>query len=196
MLYATIESPLLLQYGRMVSANIRTTKFLAAITAGFFVAISPWTLMTLTIVAADVSVNMHVDFAITWLALSNSFWNCLIYGIMNRKFRHAAFQLVSAPWLKKPLDSASRSVDQSTEDFTDDYSTYTKYKRRQQQRKLQRQSERHNNATAHSNSDDKLDTERGKGVTTFQPVTPEPPKSPTEQSSASLENVELNIVHL
>ncbi|WAR21863.1 HRH2-like protein [Mya arenaria] len=115
------------KHGRMVSANIRTSKYLAAITVGYFVAVSPWNMTTFIISAAKISVNVHVDFTMTWLSLSNSFWNCLIYGAMNRKFRRAAKQFACG-YLAK---SQTESTDKSTEDFSAvGDSTYSRYKQR------------------------------------------------------------------
>ncbi|WAR21868.1 GPR21-like protein [Mya arenaria] len=123
------------KHGRMVSANIRTSKYLAAITAGFFVAISPWTLTTLIIVAEKISINIHLDFTVTWLALSNSFLNCLIYGAMNRKFRRAAKKFACGFQVKLQTET----TDKSTEDFsTVGESTYSRYKQRSVQKMRQR----------------------------------------------------------
>ncbi|KAH3787993.1 probable G-protein coupled receptor 21 isoform X1 [Dreissena polymorpha] len=125
------------KYGRMVNANIRTSKYLAAITAGFFLAITPWTLMTLIIVAAKINIDHDIDYAITWLALSNSFWNCLIYGVMNRKFRRAALRVFLGRLMKSlNVWSTEKSVDKSTDDFEEgNSSTYSKYKRRTMNKK-------------------------------------------------------------
>ena len=120
----------------MVNANIRTSKYLAAITAGFFLAITPWTLMTLIIVAAKINIDHDIDYAITWLALSNSFWNCLIYGVMNRKFRRAALRVFLGRLMKSlNVWSTEKSVDKSTDDIEGNSSTYYKYKLRTMNKK-------------------------------------------------------------
>lgn len=123
-----------------MNANIRTSKYLAAITVGFFVAISPWTLCTLVIVAANIKLNQHVDYTVTWLALSNSFMNCLIYGVMNRKFRRAAVRFVIGTFVKSIQDkfASSKSGDES-KDFTDETSAYARYKKRSSQKKGKKQ---------------------------------------------------------
>jgi len=77
----------LLQRNNAVSQILRTSKYLAAITLGFFVAVTPWTLCTFFIAIADVKLDEDVDFTVTWIAVSNSFWNVFIYSVMNRKFR-------------------------------------------------------------------------------------------------------------
>ena len=119
----------------MINANIRTSKYLAAITGGFFIAVSPWTLCTLIIVGANIKLQEDVDFFVTWLALSNSFWNCLIYGLMNRKFRRAALAFTCGRWFKSFKDSIYiRSQDESR-DFSEDSTAYTNYIRKQVRKK-------------------------------------------------------------
>jgi hypothetical protein len=44
----------------------------------------------LTIALTKINLNEDIDFAVTWIAISNSFWNVVIYSIMNRKFRYIA----------------------------------------------------------------------------------------------------------
>ncbi|KAK3590056.1 hypothetical protein CHS0354_041084 [Potamilus streckersoni] len=104
---------------RRTSKNIRTTKYLAAITLGFFVAISPWTLCTLVIATTDVKLNPDLDFFVTWLAISNSFMNSLIYGAMNRKFRAAAMSWACGRWIKSIKTGLSSS---KGADFSEDTS--------------------------------------------------------------------------
>ena len=116
----------------MINANIRTAKYLAAITLGFFTAVSPWTLCTLIIVAAKIQLNETVDYSVTWLALSNSFWNCLIYGVMNRKFRMAAARYACGRWISSLKESVTSKGDDSN--YSEDSSAYTKYKIRLSQR--------------------------------------------------------------
>lgn len=95
-------------------------------------AVSPWTLVTITVVAAKIEkLQEDVDYFVTWLALSNSFWNCLIYGLMNRKFRQAALKFTCGRWIKSIKESVhSRTQDDSSRDFSEDSTAYTNYKRR------------------------------------------------------------------
>ncbi|XP_060581912.1 trace amine-associated receptor 1-like [Ruditapes philippinarum] len=118
------------KHGKMVNANIRTSKYLAAITGGFFVAVSPFTLCTLIIVAAKVTLQDAADFFVTWLALSNSFWNCLIYGLMNRKFRRAALKLACGKWIKSIKESVYVKSHDESRDFSEDSTAHANYKRR------------------------------------------------------------------
>ncbi|XP_052252310.1 uncharacterized protein LOC127858968 isoform X2 [Dreissena polymorpha] len=110
-----------MQRNNAVSQILRTSKYLAAITMGFFVAVTPWTLCTLVVSLSDVTLNADLDFVVTWVAISNSFWNVVIYCVMNRKFRQAAVSLtgkgrrreISFPEriLGCRLDSNSMSID-------------------------------------------------------------------------------------
>ncbi|KAL3864430.1 hypothetical protein ACJMK2_006114 [Sinanodonta woodiana] len=94
---------------RSTNKNIRTTKYLAAITLGFFLAISPWTLCTLVIATTDVKLDPDLDFFVTWVAIANSFMNSLIYGAMNRKFRTAALNWACGRWIKSIQTGLSSS---------------------------------------------------------------------------------------
>lgn len=119
---------------RLINANIRTSKYLAAITFGFFCAVSPWTICTLLIVAANISLHPTADYFVTWLALSNSFWNCLIYGVMNRKFRKAALRMICGKLATSLRDTiTSRSMTDSR-DYTEDTSLGKKRSRSNRQK--------------------------------------------------------------
>ena len=124
---------LMFQNACLINANIRTAKYLAVITLGFFIAISPWTLCTLIIVAAKIHLNETVDYMVTWLCLSNSFWNCLIYGVMNRKFRMAAARFACGRWFSSLGESVTSKGDDSKIHSEDLSSAYSKYKMRQTQ---------------------------------------------------------------
>ena len=132
----------------MINANIRTAKYLAAITLGFFTAVSPWTLCTLIIVAANIQLNETVDYTVTWIAISNSFWNCLIYGVMNRRFRMAAARFACGRWISS-LKESSKGDDK---DYSEDSSAYSKYKLRLSQRASNKHANRHLEVTASSSN--------------------------------------------
>ena len=65
-----------------------------------------------------------VEFAITWLSLSNSWWNFLIYSVMNKQFRDAAKELGEQLLAKckrvkttrHPVEQGPPSVDSRQED--------------------------------------------------------------------------------
>ncbi|KAK6185233.1 hypothetical protein SNE40_007509 [Patella caerulea] len=69
--------------------HFRATKTLGLITVGFFVAVTPWTITQLLASLARVVIPVNLDFALTWLAISNSAWNVLIYAVTNASFRKA-----------------------------------------------------------------------------------------------------------
>ena len=138
----------------MVNANIRTTKYLVAITLGFFVAVSPWTLCTLIVVAAEIKLNPHLDYAVTWLALSNSFWNCLIYGVMNRKFRRAAARLTCGRWVRSLREAISSKEGDTSRDFSEESLSHSQSSKKRYFSKKSRISKRtldiHNTQTGSS----------------------------------------------
>ncbi|XP_014667548.1 PREDICTED: 5-hydroxytryptamine receptor 1A-like [Priapulus caudatus] len=72
---------------------VKSSKTPAAIALGFFIAVTPWTLSQL-IPLGGTPVNATLDFLLTWLALSNSFWNVVIYGIISKSYRNAASKLL------------------------------------------------------------------------------------------------------
>ena len=132
------------QNARLTNANIRTAKYLAVITLGFFIAVSPWNLCTFIIVAAKIQLNETVDYMVTWLCLSNSFWNSLIYGVMNRKFRKAATRFVCGRCFAFLGESVTSEGDDSKNCSEDLSSAYSKYIKRQAQKASQRNSHQHN----------------------------------------------------
>ncbi|XP_060606111.1 histamine H2 receptor-like [Ruditapes philippinarum] len=104
-----------------VSQILRTSKYLAAITAGFFVAVTPWTICTLTIALTQIKLNEDIDFAVTWIAISNSFWNVVIYSIMNRKFRQAAISLTTRQRYRQFLQPRFVSRDRISDSHDNTY---------------------------------------------------------------------------
>lgn len=135
---------------RLVNANIRTAKYLAAITLGFFTAVSPWTLCTLIIVAAKIKLNETVDYMVTWLAISNSFWNCLIYSATNRKFRMAAARFACGRWIASLKETTTSKGDESN--YSEDSSAYSKYKLRLSKRVSNKNANHHLDVTATSSA--------------------------------------------
>lgn len=74
--------------------NLRAAVTLACIATGFFVAVTPWTLVQIA-QSFDVPVNSQLQFASSWMAISNSFWNAIIYGMCNRAFRRIAKTMIT-----------------------------------------------------------------------------------------------------
>lgn len=61
---------------------------------GFFVAVTPWTLTQLLMTLTQSPVPELVDFTVTWVAISNSFWNTIIYLVSSTSYRKAACQVL------------------------------------------------------------------------------------------------------
>ena len=85
--FLTDITSLILQRHNAVSQVFKTSKYLAAISIGFLVAVSPWNISTLVVAVTNVKLHEDLDFAVSWLAIGNSFWNVVIYSVLNRKFR-------------------------------------------------------------------------------------------------------------
>ncbi|ESO87863.1 hypothetical protein LOTGIDRAFT_127056 [Lottia gigantea] len=85
--YASLN--LIKNYLSISDAATAATKTLGLITVGFFVAVTPWTVGQLLASLAKIIIPDNLDFALTWLAISNSAWNVLIYAVTNASFRRA-----------------------------------------------------------------------------------------------------------
>lgn len=67
---------------------------MAAMSLGFIVMVTPWTIQEVVAACTGSKVPPFLDFLVTWLALSNSFWNPLLYWLLNSEFRKISKQLV------------------------------------------------------------------------------------------------------
>ncbi|PVD30787.1 hypothetical protein C0Q70_10062 [Pomacea canaliculata] len=76
------------------TGHLRATRTLAIVTMGFFVAVTPWTLTQLLMTLTQSPVPELVDFTVTWVAISNSFWNTIIYLVSSTSYRKAACQVL------------------------------------------------------------------------------------------------------
>ena len=85
--FLTYITSLFLQRQNAVSQVFKTSKYLAAISIGFLVAVSPWNISTLVVAVTNIKLHEDLDFAVSWVAIGNSFWNVVIYSVLNRKFR-------------------------------------------------------------------------------------------------------------
>ncbi|XP_025201329.1 trace amine-associated receptor 1 [Melanaphis sacchari] len=74
--------------------SIRTTRAMGAVALGFIVAVTPWTIQEVVTACTGTKMPPAVDFIITWIALSNSFWNPFIYWALNRKFRRISRNII------------------------------------------------------------------------------------------------------
>ncbi|XP_050421607.1 trace amine-associated receptor 1 [Adelges cooleyi] len=74
--------------------SIRTTRAMGAVALCFIVAVTPWTIQEVVTACTGSKMPPAVDFVITWIALSNSFWNPFIYWALNRKFRRISRSII------------------------------------------------------------------------------------------------------
>ncbi|EDW33293.1 GL20140 [Drosophila persimilis] len=63
-----------------------TSRSMAAISLGFIVMVTPWTIQEI--------LPPFLDFVVTWTALSNSLWNPFMYWLLNSDFRRLSRQLM------------------------------------------------------------------------------------------------------
>ncbi|KAK6635127.1 hypothetical protein RUM44_000376 [Polyplax serrata] len=93
---------------RRLSLNVSRT--MAAMSLGFIVMVTPWTIQEVVAACTGSKVPPFLDFLVTWLALSNSFWNPILYWLLNSEFRKTAKQLlVSTFFFKKEKKFNERS---------------------------------------------------------------------------------------
>ncbi|GLH16539.1 Uncharacterized protein GBIM_20791 [Gryllus bimaculatus] len=76
---------------RRLSTN--TSRTMAAISLGFIVMVTPWTIQEVVAACTGSKVPPFLDFLATWLALSNSFWNPFLYWLLNSQFRLACREM-------------------------------------------------------------------------------------------------------
>ncbi|GLH15198.1 Uncharacterized protein GBIM_19568, partial [Gryllus bimaculatus] len=77
---------------RLLSTN--TSRTMAAISLGFIVMVTPWTIQEVVAACTGSKVPPFLDFLATWLALSNSFWNPFLYWLLNSQFRLACREMI------------------------------------------------------------------------------------------------------
>ncbi|XP_046384840.1 5-hydroxytryptamine receptor 1 [Ischnura elegans] len=79
------------QERRLSTSASRT---MAAMSLGFIVMVTPWTIQEVVAACTGSKVPPFVDFVATWLALSNSFWNPFLYWLLNNNFRRISRELL------------------------------------------------------------------------------------------------------
>ncbi|XP_006823267.1 histamine H2 receptor-like [Saccoglossus kowalevskii] len=79
---------------KQTSQNLKAAKMLFVVSGAFDIAWYPYGLTVIYTAASGDVLPLYVDFVTTWLVYSNSFWNVLIYSIMNKKFRRTALQFL------------------------------------------------------------------------------------------------------
>ncbi|XP_069704974.1 trace amine-associated receptor 1 isoform X1 [Periplaneta americana] len=82
----------LVAYERRLSTSASRT--MAAISLGFIVMVTPWTIQEVVAACTGTKVPPFIDFVVTWLALSNSFWNPFLYWLLNNHFRRISKELL------------------------------------------------------------------------------------------------------
>ncbi|KAJ9598181.1 hypothetical protein L9F63_011143, partial [Diploptera punctata] len=94
---------------RRLSTNASRT--MAAMSLGFIVMVTPWTIQEVVAACTGTKVPPFIDFIVTWLALSNSFWNPFLYWLLNNHFRRICKELFLSKVLcrrQPPVNSKAR----------------------------------------------------------------------------------------
>nr|NP_611917.2 uncharacterized protein Dmel_CG13579, isoform A [Drosophila melanogaster]AAF47210.2 uncharacterized protein Dmel_CG13579, isoform A [Drosophila melanogaster] len=71
-----------------------TSRSMAAISLGFIVMVTPWTIQEIVTACTGSKLPPFLDFLVTWTALSNSLWNPFMYWLLNSDFRRMSRQLM------------------------------------------------------------------------------------------------------
>uniref|UniRef100_A0A182QWR3 G-protein coupled receptors family 1 profile domain-containing protein n=1 Tax=Anopheles farauti TaxID=69004 RepID=A0A182QWR3_9DIPT len=73
-----------------------TSRTMAAISLGFIVIITPWTILEIVATCTGSKIPPSIDFFVTWIALSSSFWNPFLYWLLNARFRKICKELLTS----------------------------------------------------------------------------------------------------
>uniref|UniRef100_A0A1S4H6A2 G-protein coupled receptors family 1 profile domain-containing protein n=1 Tax=Anopheles gambiae TaxID=7165 RepID=A0A1S4H6A2_ANOGA len=73
-----------------------TSRTMAAISLGFIVIVTPWTILEIVATCTGSKIPPAIDFCVTWIALSTSFWNPFIYWLLNARFRKICKDLLTS----------------------------------------------------------------------------------------------------
>ncbi|KAM8713240.1 hypothetical protein ACLKA7_013540 [Drosophila subpalustris] len=71
-----------------------TSRSMAAISLGFIVMVTPWTIQEIVTACTGSKLPPFLDFLVTWTSLSNSLWNPFMYWLLNSDFRRLSRQLM------------------------------------------------------------------------------------------------------
>ncbi|GBP47807.1 5-hydroxytryptamine receptor 5B [Eumeta japonica] len=74
--------------------SVSTSRTMAAMSLGFIVMVTPATIQEVVAACTGCKIPPALDFIVTWLALSNSFWNPFLYWLLNSHFRRISNDLV------------------------------------------------------------------------------------------------------
>ncbi|XP_055856353.1 beta-3 adrenergic receptor isoform X2 [Episyrphus balteatus] len=78
--------------------NGSTSRSMAAMSLGFIVMVTPWTIQEIVTACTGSKLPPFLDFIVTWTALSNSFWNPFLYWLLNSQFRRLSRHLLPNRW--------------------------------------------------------------------------------------------------
>ncbi|XP_017773962.1 PREDICTED: 5-hydroxytryptamine receptor 1-like [Nicrophorus vespilloides] len=78
---------------------------MAAMSLGFIVLVTPWTIQEVVAACTGSRAPAGLDFLATWLALSNSFWNPFLYWLLNNQFRRISRDLLFSRFFCRKSDS-------------------------------------------------------------------------------------------
>ncbi|XP_075167556.1 uncharacterized protein LOC142239651 [Haematobia irritans] len=82
-----------------------TSRSMAAISLGFIVMVTPWTIQEIVATCTGSKLPPFLDFVVTWTALSNSFWNPFIYWLLNDDFRRVSKKMMMPLRCKRQEDT-------------------------------------------------------------------------------------------
>ncbi|XP_045450043.1 trace amine-associated receptor 6 [Melitaea cinxia] len=74
--------------------SVSTSRTMAAMSLGFIVMVTPATIQEVVAACTGCKVPPSLDFLVTWLALSDSFWNPFLYWLLNSHFRRISNELI------------------------------------------------------------------------------------------------------
>ncbi|XP_055536339.1 5-hydroxytryptamine receptor 1 isoform X2 [Wyeomyia smithii] len=76
--------------------NGSTSRTMAAISLGFIVIVTPWTIQEIVATCTGSKIPPSIDFCVTWIALSSSFWNPFLYWLLNARFRQICRDMLAS----------------------------------------------------------------------------------------------------
>ncbi|XP_059607792.1 trace amine-associated receptor 1 [Phlebotomus argentipes] len=94
-----------------------TSRTMAAMSLGFIVMVTPWTIQEIVAACTGSKVPPFLDFFVTWTAISNSFWNPFLYWLLNAHFRRIGREFFTSWWCTSddPMARKSRCCSVSSE---------------------------------------------------------------------------------
>ena len=98
------------RWSRVARTDLKALKMCLAVTLAFNCAWIPTVCLDFYKFIKKENAAPAVEFAVTWLSLSNSWWNFLIYSCLNKQFRKAAKQIGKRLLAKCRRDKTSRQT--------------------------------------------------------------------------------------